>query len=90
MKDIKDFWPVGFFVFVKGKYVLSTPWADCLAINKNKWKEQAAKGEGSRDKVHWQVVKSYWEVGEVKILLFRCVWCITLCKLNYNETHRYS
>lgn len=52
MKDIKDFDQLGFLFFVKGKYVLSTPWADCLAINKNKWKEQAAKGEGSRDKVH--------------------------------------
>lgn len=51
MKDIKDCDQFGFF-FVKGKYVLSTPWADCLAINKNKWKEQAAKGEGSRDEVH--------------------------------------
>lgn len=31
-----------------GKYVLSTPWADCLAINKNKWKEQAAKDAEER------------------------------------------
>lgn len=32
----------------KSKYVLSTPWADCLAINKNKWKEQAAKDAEER------------------------------------------
>lgn len=32
----------------KSKYALSTPWADCLAINKNKWKEQAAKDAEER------------------------------------------
>ena len=32
------------FFITEGKYVLCKPWADCLAVNKNKWKEQAAKG----------------------------------------------
>nr|XP_022326827.1 calcium/calmodulin-dependent 3',5'-cyclic nucleotide phosphodiesterase 1A-like isoform X4 [Crassostrea virginica] len=32
----------------KSKYVLCKPWADCLAVNKNKWKEQAAKDAEER------------------------------------------
>ncbi|XP_056010962.1 dual specificity calcium/calmodulin-dependent 3',5'-cyclic nucleotide phosphodiesterase 1A-like isoform X9 [Ostrea edulis] len=31
-----------------GKYILSTPWSDCLADNKNKWKVQAAKDAEER------------------------------------------
>ncbi|XP_056010993.1 dual specificity calcium/calmodulin-dependent 3',5'-cyclic nucleotide phosphodiesterase 1A-like isoform X34 [Ostrea edulis] len=32
----------------KSKYILSTPWSDCLADNKNKWKVQAAKDAEER------------------------------------------
>uniref|UniRef100_K1PID2 Phosphodiesterase n=1 Tax=Magallana gigas TaxID=29159 RepID=K1PID2_MAGGI len=45
---IHDWQVVGIQPFGSSKYVLSTPWADCLAINKNKWKEQAAKDAEER------------------------------------------